>query len=88
MTDSAPRWAGIRDCAHAKGIHIDRSLVVEIRGDNSSYEEGYALTEHLLAGSKPFTALLAFDDLTAFAAIGALSNAGFRSQRLLSDWVR
>lgn len=78
MTDSAPRWAGIRDCARAKGIHIDRSLVVEIRGDNSSYEEGYALTEHLLAGPKPFTALLAFDDLTAFAAIGALSNAGHR----------
>jgi LacI family transcriptional regulator, galactose operon repressor len=78
MTDSAPRWAGIRDCARAKGIRIDRSLLVEIQGDNSSYEEGYALTERLLAGKKPFTSLLAFDDLTAFAAIGALSNAGHR----------
>ncbi len=78
MSDSAPRWAGIRDCARAKGIRIDRSLVVEIHGDNSSYEEGYALTERLLTGAKPFTALLAFDDLTAFAAIGAISNAGHR----------
>ena len=78
MTDSALRWAGIRDCARAKGIRIDRSLVVEILGDNSSYEEGYALTERLLAQKKSFTALLAFDDLTAFAAIGALSNAGRR----------
>lgn len=78
MTDSAPRWAGIRNCARAKGIRIDRSLVVEIQGDNSSYEEGYALTERLMGGTKPFTALLAFDDLTAFAAIGALSNAGRR----------
>jgi LacI family transcriptional regulator len=78
MSDSAPRWAGIRDCARAKGIRIDRSLVAEIRGDNSSYEEGYAITERLLASTKSFTALLAFDDLTAFAAIGALSNAGRR----------
>jgi LacI family transcriptional regulator len=78
MSDSAPRWTGIRDCARAKGIRIDRSLVVEIQGDNSSYEEGYALTQRLLSGTKPFTALIAFDDLTAFAAIGALSNAGHR----------
>lgn len=78
MSDSRPRWAGILDCARAKGIRIDRSLIVEIRGDNSTYEEGYALTERLLSGTKPFTALIAFDDLTAFAAIGALSNAGRR----------
>jgi LacI family transcriptional regulator len=78
MTDSSLRWAGIRDCARAKGIRIDRSLVMEIQGNNSSYEEGYALTVRLLGGRKPFTALLAFDDLTAFAAIGALSNAGHR----------
>lgn len=78
MSDSSPRWDGIQECARAKGIRIDRSLVVEIQGRNSSYEQGYQLTEHLLGKRKRFSGLIAFDDLTAFAAIGALSNAGRR----------
>jgi LacI family transcriptional regulator len=78
MSDSAPRWDGIQECARAKGIRIDRSLVVEIQGRNSTYEEGYQLTEQLLCKKKKFSGLIAFDDLTAFAAIGALSNAGHR----------
>lgn len=78
MTDSAPRWNGIRAYARAKGIPIDRSLVVEIQGSNSSYEEGYELTKRLTQTGKRFSGLIAFDDLTAFAAIGALSSAGRR----------
>ena len=78
MTDSAPRWNGIREYARKKGIAIDRSLVVEIQNRNSSYEEGYGLTKQLMRSGKPFSGLIAFDDLTAFAAIGALSSAGRR----------
>jgi len=78
MSDSAPRWDGIQECARARGIQIDRSLVVEIQGRNSTYEQGYQLTEQLLRKRKQFSGLIAFDDLTAFAAIGALSNAGRR----------
>ncbi|MHB1938927.1 MAG: LacI family DNA-binding transcriptional regulator [Acidobacteriaceae bacterium] len=78
MTDSAPRWNGIRERARVKGIRIDRSLIVEIKGSNSSYEEGYELTKRLVETGKHFTGLIAFDDLTAFAAIGALSSAGRR----------
>ena len=78
MSDSAPRWNGIRAYARAKGIPINLSLVVEIEGTNSSYEEGYELTKRLMQTGKRFTGLIAFDDLTAFAAIGALSSAGRR----------
>lgn len=78
MSDSSPRWDGIQKCAAARGIPIDRSLLVEIQGRNSTYEEGYQLTEALLRDGKRFSALIVFDDLTAFAAIGALSNAGLR----------
>jgi LacI family transcriptional regulator len=78
MSDSAPRWNGIRTYARAKGIPINLSLVVEIKGTNSSYEEGYELTNRLMQTGKRFTGLIAFDDLTAFAAIGALSSAGRR----------
>jgi LacI family transcriptional regulator len=77
MIDSVPRWEGIR-CVHARGIRIDAELIAQIRGRNSSYEESYRLTQGLMSRNKPFTALVAFDDLTAFAAIGALSRAGKR----------
>ena len=78
MTDSAPRWNGIRECARVNGIRVDRSLVVQIQGSNSSYQEGYELTKRLMETGKHFSGLIAFDDLTAFAAIGALSMAGRR----------
>lgn len=78
LSDSTPRLEGIRDSARAKGVKMDPSLIVEIQGENSSYEQGYQLTEQLLQKKKRFSGLIAFDDLTAFAAIGALSNAGLR----------
>jgi DNA-binding LacI/PurR family transcriptional regulator len=62
----------------ANGLHVDAELIAEIRGRNSSYEEAYQLTQSLISRKKPFTALVAFDDLTAFAAIGALNHAGKR----------
>jgi DNA-binding LacI/PurR family transcriptional regulator len=78
LTDSAPRWNGIRECARTRGIRIHRSLSVKIRGKNSSYEEGCQLMEQLLRARKEFSAVICFDDLTAFAAIGALANVGRR----------
>jgi DNA-binding LacI/PurR family transcriptional regulator len=78
MVDSKPRFEGVRETTLKNGIKIRAELVVEIKGKNSSYEEGYQLTEQLLRTGRPFTALVAFDDLTAFAAIGALSSAGIK----------
>lgn len=78
MVDSGPRWRGIRDFAADSGLSINRRLVVEIEGANSSYEEGYRVTERLLQQKHKFTALVAFDDLSAFAAIRALTRAGIR----------
>jgi LacI family transcriptional regulator len=76
MSDSAPRWKGLVSFAKEAGLSIDPKLVQEIKGRNSSYEEGVRVTRTLLETGKNFTALVAFDDLTAFAAIGALTNAG------------
>lgn len=76
MVDSKPRFEGVRDCARKHRLTLDPALIVEIKGNNSSYEEGYRLTEELVRTGKPFTGLIAFDDLTAFAAIGALTSSG------------
>jgi LacI family transcriptional regulator len=46
----------------------------------SSVDAGYKLTEELLKQKRPFTALMAFDDMTAFGAIRALAKAGVLPQ--------
>ena len=78
LVDSQQRWQGIESFARDVGLKIDPNLVLEIKGRNSSYVEGVELTEELLRRRPGFTALVAFDDLTACAAIRALSKSGRR----------
>jgi LacI family transcriptional regulator len=81
LTDSAPRWRGIRSCAKECGLELDSRLIMELpesRDPVSSFESGHKLTEELIRQKRSFTALLAFDDLSAFGAIRALNKAGVR----------
>jgi len=79
LADSAPRWRGIRKCAKALDIELDDRLVVDLpesRDPLSGFEAGQSLTEGLLQQNRHFTAILAFDDMTAFGAIRALARGG------------
>jgi LacI family transcriptional regulator, galactose operon repressor len=79
LIDSAPRLRGIQKFAQSVKLEIDASLVMrlpDLFDANASFEQGYRLTEELLQKKKKFTALLAFDDLTALGAIRALAKAG------------
>jgi len=81
LTDSAPRWKGVRSFARARGLELDQRLIVDLPESSdpiSSFETGYKLTEDMLKTKRPFTALMAFDDMTAFGAIRALTRAGLR----------
>ena len=81
LADSSPRWRGIRNCAKARDLELDSRLIVDLpesRDPLSSFEAGEKLTQDLLKEKRQFTALLAFDDMTAFGAIRALGNAGRR----------
>jgi LacI family transcriptional regulator len=81
LTDSSPRWRGIRNSANACGLELDSKLILDLpesRDPLSSFEMGQKLTEDLLKQKRQFTALLAFDDMTAFGAIRALSKGGLR----------
>jgi LacI family transcriptional regulator len=78
VVDSVQRWDGLESCAREVGLKIDPNLVLQIKGRNSTYPEGCQLTEELLHGRPEFTALVAFDDLTACAAIRALTKGGRR----------
>ena len=81
LSDTEPRWRGVRAAARERGLPLDARLVMDLpeSGDPfSSFENGYRLTEELLRRRRPFTALMAFDDMTAFGAIRALAKAGIR----------
>jgi LacI family transcriptional regulator len=81
LTDSGPRWRGIRNCAKECQLELDSRLIVDLpesRDPVSSFEAGQKLTEELIHQKRPFTALLAFDDMSAFGAIRALNRAGIR----------
>jgi DNA-binding LacI/PurR family transcriptional regulator len=81
LIDSAPRWKGIQKFAASAGLEIDTNLVMQLPDvvdPNSGFEGGLRLTEELLRRRKKFTALMAFDDLTALGAIRALTNSGVK----------
>ena len=81
LTDSAPRWRGIRQSARKNDLELNPKLIVELpesRDPLSSFESGCKLTQQLLSRKLPFTALVAFDDMSAFGAIRALNKAGLR----------
>ena len=81
LTDSSPRWRGIRNFAKESGFEIDSRLVLDLpesRDPLSSFESGFKLTEDLIRQKRSFSAMLAFDDMSAFGAIRALNRAGIR----------
>jgi LacI family transcriptional regulator, galactose operon repressor len=81
LIDSGPRWKGIQKFAHSTGLELDSNLIMQLPeafDPNSGFEGGFRLTEELLQKRKKFTALVAFDDLTALGAIRALNKAGIR----------
>jgi len=79
LTDSSPRWRGICNLAKQSGMELDARLILDLpesRDPLSSFESGCKLTEELIRQKRSFTALLAFDDMSAFGAIRALNKAG------------
>jgi DNA-binding LacI/PurR family transcriptional regulator len=74
-SDSDVRWKGLVAVAEKLGIAIRPELVITLDRDISSPELGYPAVQQLLATGKPFTALVAFNDISAIGAIRALQDA-------------
>ena len=77
-SDTDVRWNAIADAAARLGITIAPKLIVQLEGDSPSPQLGYKVTKKLVAAREPFTALFAFNDISAMGAIRALREAGFQ----------
>jgi LacI family transcriptional regulator len=78
IVDSAQRWEGFVRFAREMDLTIDPKLTVQLKLPGTSYEAGFVGARELLQRKREFTALLAFDDLSAFGAIRAFTQAGIR----------
>jgi DNA-binding LacI/PurR family transcriptional regulator len=81
LVDSSRRWWGIQKFAAEVDLRVDPRLVVQLPASmdpNSGFEGGFRLTSELINAKHDFSAILAFDDLTALGAIRALWTAGRR----------
>jgi LacI family transcriptional regulator len=66
------------------GVPISPKLTVQIERNSPSPELGYRVTQDLLASGEPFTALFAFNDISALGAMRAIDEYGWRVPRDVS----
>lgn len=77
-SDTQVRWSSIEKVARQMDLAVTPSLVAQLEGDSPSPDVGFDAARRLLAAQKPFSALFAFNDISAMGAIRALREAGLR----------
>ncbi len=77
-SDTEVRWNAICEAARRLGLSVNPRLTAQLEGDLPSPELGYGVAQKLVAAREPFTALFAFNDISAIGAIRALREAGWR----------
>jgi DNA-binding LacI/PurR family transcriptional regulator len=77
-SDTEVRWKAVRAAAHELNLNVDEKLTVQLESESPTPQPGYDMTCKLLKTEQPFTALFAFNDISALGAIRALREAGRR----------
>jgi DNA-binding LacI/PurR family transcriptional regulator len=74
-SDSDDRFANLMTVARELGVEVPLELTVQLERDMVSPELGYPVVQQLLNRGQKFTALVAFNDMSAIGAIRALRDA-------------
>jgi LacI family transcriptional regulator len=77
-SDAKDRWDAICRVASQIGVCVDPELTIQIDADDPTPRLGYPFTKQLLSKQKPFTALFAYNDMSAIGAIRAIQEQGMR----------
>ena len=77
-SDSEDRWRAICDVARDLQVDIRPELTVQIDIDDPTPQLGYPFAKKLLERRVPFTALFAYNDISAIGAIRAFQEEGLR----------
>jgi DNA-binding LacI/PurR family transcriptional regulator len=78
VPDTEVRWKAITNAARELGLAIRPRLVEPIVVPSATPQLGYDVTRKLLATGEPFSAVFAFNDVSAIGAIHALTDAGLQ----------
>lgn len=82
--DSQSRWESTTRVARGMGLQVRRELSLQLDASTSSPELGFRAVKELLAGTREFTALVCFNDVTALGAMRAMRDAGLRCPEEIS----
>ena len=77
-SDTEARWEAIVRAATRLGLTIHAKLTTQLQGEVPSPDLGYQVTRRLLAKHEPFSAIFAFNDISAIGAIRALREKDLR----------
>jgi DNA-binding LacI/PurR family transcriptional regulator len=77
-SDSEERWNTICEAAQKLRIRIRPELILQLEGADPTPNLGYPLAKQLVASKQAFTALFAYNDISAIGAIRAFQQAGLR----------
>jgi DNA-binding LacI/PurR family transcriptional regulator len=75
-SDTEVRWQSICEAARVLGLQMNSALCVEMEFSTPFPDMGYPVVQKLLASGERFTALFAFNDVSAIGAIRAFRDAG------------
>ncbi|HVO59424.1 MAG TPA: LacI family DNA-binding transcriptional regulator [Terriglobales bacterium] len=84
VPDTEVRWNAVASVARELGVPISPRLTVQIERNSPSPEQGYRVMQELLASRERFTALFAFNDISALGAMRAIDEFGWRVPRDVS----
>ena len=77
-SDSFDRWNAICEVAKELNISVRSELTVQLEGTDSTPAIGYPFAKQLLARKQPFSALFAYNDISAIGSLWAFHEAGLR----------